>query len=152
MLELWEVLSSPLLPSLPGPIWAEMVAPERVVSMGQIKLNSVLILNWIAWNRTVSYLNVCKQKIYSTELFKVFIKMTEIRRYYYCYYITNNTNINTDISNFILLFLSLSVFYYYPLSYEFKSILCWYLKISSLRLFNSWLVNLYLMIVFPDKG
>ena len=27
-----------LLPSLPGPLWPRVVAPDRVISMGQIKL------------------------------------------------------------------------------------------------------------------
>ena len=30
-----------------------MVAPDRVLSVGQIELNSVFMLNWIVWNRTV---------------------------------------------------------------------------------------------------
>ena len=34
MLELWEVQSTPLLPSLPGPFWLRVVAPDRVLSMG----------------------------------------------------------------------------------------------------------------------
>ena len=29
MLELWEMLSTPLLPSLPGPLWAGVVAPDK---------------------------------------------------------------------------------------------------------------------------
>ena len=36
------------LPLLPGLLWPRMVAPDRVLSMGQIKLNCVLMLNWIA--------------------------------------------------------------------------------------------------------
>ena len=28
----------PLLPLLPGPIWPRVVAPDRVLSLGQIKL------------------------------------------------------------------------------------------------------------------
>ena len=53
MLELLGVQSNPLLPSLPGPLWPRVVAPDRVLSMGQIELNYVLIPNWIVWNRTV---------------------------------------------------------------------------------------------------
>ena len=45
--------STPLLPLLSGPLWLGVVAPDRVLSMGQIKLNWVLMLNWIPWNRTV---------------------------------------------------------------------------------------------------
>ena len=39
MLDLWGMQSTPLLPSLPGPLWLEVVAPERVMSMGQIEQN-----------------------------------------------------------------------------------------------------------------
>ena len=46
-------VSTASLPSLPDPLWAGMVALVRVLSMGLIELNSVLKLNWIAWNRTV---------------------------------------------------------------------------------------------------
>ena len=47
MQELWG------MPSLPGPLWPRVVAPDRVLSMGQIELNYVLMQNWIVWNRTV---------------------------------------------------------------------------------------------------
>ena len=53
MLELWGMQNTALLPLLPDPLWPGMVAPDRVLSMGQIELNYVLMLNWIAWNRTV---------------------------------------------------------------------------------------------------
>ena len=53
MLELWGMQSTPSLPSLPDPLWPGVVVPDRVLSMGQIELNCVLMLNWIAWNRTV---------------------------------------------------------------------------------------------------
>ena len=33
MLELWRMLSTLLLPSLPGPLWLGVVAPDRVLSM-----------------------------------------------------------------------------------------------------------------------
>ena len=39
MLELWGMRSTPSLPSLPDPLWPEVVAPERVLSMDQIELN-----------------------------------------------------------------------------------------------------------------
>ena len=45
MLELWGMRSTPSLPSLPGPLWLGVVAPDRVLSMGQIELNCVLMLN-----------------------------------------------------------------------------------------------------------
>ena len=38
MLELWEMWCTPLLTSLPGPLWPRVVAPDRVISMGQIEL------------------------------------------------------------------------------------------------------------------
>ena len=41
------------LPSLRGLLWPVVVAPYRALSMGQMELNCVLKLNWIAWNRTV---------------------------------------------------------------------------------------------------
>ena len=53
MLELWGIQSPPLLPLLLGPLWIGVVAPDRVLSMGQIELNCVFMLNWIVWNRTV---------------------------------------------------------------------------------------------------
>ena len=53
MLELWGMQSAPSLPSLPGPLWPGVIAPDRVLSMGQIELKWVLMLNWITWNRSV---------------------------------------------------------------------------------------------------
>ena len=45
ILELWAIRSTSSLPSLPGLLWPGAVAPERVLSMGQIELKIVLILN-----------------------------------------------------------------------------------------------------------
>ena len=45
MPELWGMQRIPLLPLLPGPLWPLVVAPDRVLSMGQIKVNSGLMLN-----------------------------------------------------------------------------------------------------------
>ena len=53
MLELWGMWNTPSLPSLPGQLWPEVVAPDRVLSMGQRELNCILMQNWIFWNRTV---------------------------------------------------------------------------------------------------
>ena len=53
MLELWEMWTIPSLPSLLGPLQPGEVALDRVLSMGQIELNCVLILNWIIWNEIV---------------------------------------------------------------------------------------------------
>ena len=52
MLELWEMRSIPPLPSLPDPLSAEVVAPDRILSIGLIELidihlNYVLMLNRI---------------------------------------------------------------------------------------------------------
>ena len=36
---------TPSLPSLPGPLWPGVIAPDRLLSIHQFKLNSVLMLN-----------------------------------------------------------------------------------------------------------
>ena len=58
-----------LLPSLPGPLWSRMVASDRALSMGQIELKCVNMLNWFVWNRTV----FSNESMYScwTELFEI---------------------------------------------------------------------------------
>ena len=38
VLELWGMWSTPSLPSLPGPLWPEMGAPDRALSMGLLEL------------------------------------------------------------------------------------------------------------------
>ena len=38
MLVLWGMWSTLSLTSVPGPLWPGVVAPERVLSMGQIEL------------------------------------------------------------------------------------------------------------------
>ena len=53
MLEFRGMQSTPTLSLLPGPLWPGVVAPNWVLSMGQIELNCVLVLNRIIWNRTV---------------------------------------------------------------------------------------------------
>ena len=45
MLELRGMWSTSLLPSLPGQLGLGVVALDRVLSMGQIELNCVLILD-----------------------------------------------------------------------------------------------------------
>ena len=42
MLELWGMWSTRSLPSLPDPFWPGVVAPDRVLSMGQIELNCIV--------------------------------------------------------------------------------------------------------------
>ena len=53
MLELWGMQSTNSLPSLPGPIWPEVIELDSVLSIGLTELNYVLTLNWIVWNRFV---------------------------------------------------------------------------------------------------
>ena len=57
MLELWGMRSTPSLSLLPGPLWPGVIAPDRALSMSQIELNCVLMLNWITWNRAVLTFN-----------------------------------------------------------------------------------------------
>ena len=45
MLEFWGMRSNPSLPSLPGPLWSGVVAPDGVLFYGQIELKYVLMLN-----------------------------------------------------------------------------------------------------------
>ena len=45
MLELWGMQSTPLLSSLPGSLWLGVIVPDRVLYVGQIELNSELMLN-----------------------------------------------------------------------------------------------------------
>ena len=42
MLGLWGKQSTSSLPLLPGPLWPEMIAPDRALSMGQIELTAYL--------------------------------------------------------------------------------------------------------------
>ena len=53
MLELGGMRSIPSLPLIPGSLWPGVAASKRILSMGQIELKCVLMLNWIVWNRTV---------------------------------------------------------------------------------------------------
>ena len=45
MLELWGIWSTSLTSSLPSLLWPRVVAPDSVLSMGQVELIRVLILN-----------------------------------------------------------------------------------------------------------
>ena len=45
MLELWGMQSTSSLPSLPDPLKSGVVAPVRLLTIGQIKLNCVLMFN-----------------------------------------------------------------------------------------------------------
>ena len=50
MVTLWGMQSNPSLPSLPGPLWPGVVAPDRVLSTGQIELNCLLMQNCLKKN------------------------------------------------------------------------------------------------------
>ena len=45
MLELWGMRSTSSLPGIPGTLWPGVVETDRVLSMGHIELNCVLMLN-----------------------------------------------------------------------------------------------------------
>ena len=45
MVELWGMRSTPLVPSLPAPLWPGVNAPDRNLSMGQIAPSFILMLN-----------------------------------------------------------------------------------------------------------
>ena len=45
MLKLLGMRSTASLPPLPGPLWLGVVAPDRVLSMGQREQNCIIILN-----------------------------------------------------------------------------------------------------------
>ena len=45
MLEFWRIRSIPSLLSLLGPLWLRVVALDKVLSMGQIELNRILMSN-----------------------------------------------------------------------------------------------------------
>ena len=60
MLVLWEVQSNFLSPSLPGPLSPGVVAFDSILFMGQIELNSALLLNGIVWNITVFVIETVK--------------------------------------------------------------------------------------------
>ena len=49
--------STPLLPSLSGPLWSRVVEPDRVRSMGQIELFDI----WIV--------DLCLAELFEIELF-----------------------------------------------------------------------------------
>ena len=54
LVELWGMLSASSLPSLPCPLWPEVKASNKVLSMDQKRLNYALMLNWIVRNRSLN--------------------------------------------------------------------------------------------------
>ena len=65
MLELWGMWTTPLLPILPGSLWSRGVAPDRVLSMGQIEQTVCKQITdvklWLVINQYVKTFN-CAQK------------------------------------------------------------------------------------------
>ena len=61
MLELWGIQSTLLWPSLPGPLWPGVVAPDSVLSLGQIELLDYL--NYVQTN------DLCGIEMFEIELF-----------------------------------------------------------------------------------
>ena len=53
MFKVWRMRGTPSLLFLPGLLWPGVVRPDRVLSLGQIELNCIPLLNWFVWNRTV---------------------------------------------------------------------------------------------------
>ena len=66
MLEFWGMQSTPSLQSFPGPPQPGVVASDRILSMGQIELSYVFLINWIVWNWSAF---VCKTDFYEMERF-----------------------------------------------------------------------------------
>ena len=66
-LELWRMRCTPSL--LPGQLWLRVIAPDRALSLGQIKLNCVLMQSWNAWNRAV--FDIETAYLCSTEQFEI---------------------------------------------------------------------------------
>ena len=52
-LKLWGMQSTLSLPSLPGPLWPDLLAPDRALSIVLTELHCFLMLKWIVWNRTI---------------------------------------------------------------------------------------------------
>ena len=52
MLEFWGIRTTPSLKSFLFLLWPGVVAPDKVLSMSEIELSCVLMLNWIISNRT----------------------------------------------------------------------------------------------------
>ena len=51
-LQRWGMQSTHSLSSLPSSLWSGIITPDRVLSICQIELKCVLMLNQTAWNRT----------------------------------------------------------------------------------------------------
>ena len=65
-LEIWGMQSTPSLPLRPGPLWPGVVAPDRVLSMGQIEQTVYKQMTdvklWLLYSNIWNYLPVCKKE------------------------------------------------------------------------------------------
>ena len=70
-LEIWRMWISPSLPLLPGPLWPRVVAPDRVLSMGQIEQTVCKQMTdvklWLLYTNTWNHLTMWRK---SSDLFK----------------------------------------------------------------------------------
>ena len=72
MLEPWGIRSTPSLTLFLGRLWPGLVVADRVLSLGQIELSNIFMLNWIAWNITfwnLNYLLVLNWTIWNGTVF-----------------------------------------------------------------------------------
>ena len=53
IMELWGMGRTSSFSLILAQLYPGVVASDSLLSMGQIELNYVLMLNWIVWNRTV---------------------------------------------------------------------------------------------------
>ena len=58
MLELCRMPSSPSLQLFSGPLWPEVVAPDRVLAMGEIGINCVLMINYIVYKELFIFIKI----------------------------------------------------------------------------------------------
>ena len=67
-LRLWGMWSIPSLPLLSGPHWHRVVAPDRVLSMGQIEQTVCKPMTdvklWLLYSNTWNHLTVCKKELW----------------------------------------------------------------------------------------
>ena len=61
-------------------LWLGVVVYDRVLSMGQIELNCVLMLKWIAWNRNVLTFNWNVLTFNGVEVKKTMLKLNWISK------------------------------------------------------------------------
>ena len=68
VLEIWGMWSTPSLPLLPGPLWPGVVAPNRVLSIGQIEQNMCEQMTdvklWRLYSHTWNHLTGCKKELW----------------------------------------------------------------------------------------